>query len=178
MKRKEERSPRKGRRQHRQPPRWLVTVDPGADCGWAVFERGKLVACGYGAHDTILDNFPYRNRRKGVFLVEIPRAYPVGRSLADPNDLIRTGIRAGEFKTLFRILGMDLEEVEPKRWKGNTPKPKKASEPYLVEERVIEKLDEVELTLLYQSKSARAIRLNHNLIDAVGMGLWRLGRWI
>lgn len=119
----------------------------------------------------------HNSRLDSVFLVEIPRSYPQPKSKADPNDLIRTGIRAGEFKTLFRYT-MELEEVEPRRWKGNVPKPEKASEPYLIEEWVVSRLDEEELCLLYQSKSARARGLNHNVIDAIGMGLWRLGRWI
>lgn len=146
--------------------------------GWAIFEKGRLVACGYGKHDALVVDFPCKRRKRGVGLVEVPRSYPYPRSEVDPNDLIRTALRAGEFKQLFRALGLDVEEVEPKRWKGNTPKPERASASYLVEERVVERLDEAEQVVLYQSKSARATRLDHNCVDAVGMGLWRLGRWI
>jgi hypothetical protein len=165
-------------KQRRVVPEWLLCIDPGGIMGWALFHRGRLVACGYGPHDRIIDEelLP-RGVRKVTVLFEIPIAYPGPKSKTDPNDLIRTGIRVGEFKQKFRVRGFTIEECYPNEWKGNIPKPEKASEPYVITDRVLEKLDEGELKLLYESKSARATKLDYNLSDATGMGLWRCRRW-
>ena len=146
--------------------------------GWALFKKGKLVACGYGLHDRIIDEelIP-RGVRKATILIEVPIAYPGQKSKADPNDLFRTAIRVGEFRQKYRSRGFEIEEIYPNAWKGNIPKPEKASEPYVVTDRVIDRLDEKELQLLYASKSARATKIDWNLIDAVGMGLKRCRRW-
>jgi hypothetical protein len=151
-----------------------VVIDPGGVCGWAVFTHGRLTACGYGKFEKVLE-LPLTRARVGVFLVEIPVAYSGRRSKTNPNNLIRTMARGGEFKYKFRLQGLAVEEVVPNRWKGNIPKPAKG-ETYIIETRVLSRLDEREKRLLYQTKSARAKRLDHNLIDAVYMGLWRLGR--
>ena len=146
--------------------------------GWALFHKGRLVACGYGPHDRIIDvELTPRGARRVTVLIEIPIAYPGQKSKADPNDLIRTGIRAGEFRQKYRAKGFVIEEVYPNGWKGNIPKPEKSSEPYEITERVLEKTDEKERELLYASKSARATKLDWNMIDASGMGLWRCRRW-
>lgn len=146
--------------------------------GWALFKDGRLVACGYGEHDKIIQKeLVPRGVRNATVLLELPRAYPGKKSKTDPNDLIRTGIRLGEFRYQYGSRGFETEEIAANEWKGNIPKPEKASEPYVITERVLEKLDEEELQLLYECKSARAVKLDWNLIDAVAMGLWRCRRW-
>lgn len=145
--------------------------------GWALFFKGRLVRCGYGLHEKVIEQELSSARKDSVILLELPIAYPGARSKADPNDLIRTGIRLGEFRHKYGSRGYVVEEIVPNEWKGNIPKPEKASEPYIITERVLEKLDEEELQLLYGCKSARAVKLDWNLIDAVAMGLWRCRRW-
>lgn len=165
-------------KKRRERPKWLLCIDPGGTMGWALFKEGQLVACGYGSHDRLIEEelIP-RGVRKATVLIEVPIAYPPPKSKADPNDLIRTGIRVGEFRQKYRIRGFEIEEIYPNEWKGSIPKPEKASESYVITERVLEKVDEGERELIYKSKSARATRLDWNMIDALGMGLWRCRRW-
>lgn len=165
-------------KQRKVVPEWLLCIDPGGTMGWALFHKGRLVACGYGPHDRIIDEeLIQRGVRKATVLIEIPIAYPGPKSKTDPNDLIRTGIRAGEFRQKYRSMGFVIEEVYPNGWKGGIPKPEKASMPYVITDRLLEKLDESERKLLYASKSARATKLDWNLTDASAMGLWRCRRW-
>jgi len=130
-----------------------------------------LVDCGYGKHEAFLTKpVAEGNLTGGVFLVEIPISYPGEKSERDPNDLIKTGFRAGELTQLYRMCGMECESVLPVQWKGNISKA-------ITQERLLDKLDEEERALLYRSKSVRAKKLNHNMVDACAMGLWRVRRW-
>lgn len=159
------------------PPSLLVVFDPGGKLGYAVFEHGKLVDCGYGKHHKFLDKPVWKYRAGGVFLVERPKSYPGRKSKQDPNALMQTDFRAGELTQLYRMCGYLLEEVcPPNAWKGNIGKPE-GDEQYEIEARVLERLDEGELALLYANSSARSDKLDDNMIDAIGIGLWRLKRW-
>lgn len=154
------------------PPEILICFDPGSDCGYSVFIKEILVACGYGKHAKFLSEPVWEGDLKGgVFLVERPKSYPGKRRLVNPNSLMQTEFRAAELTQLYRMQGMVCEEVSPPSvWKGNL-------EHDLVEERMFECLLPEERSLIYQAKSARSKKLDHNMVDAVSIGLWRLRRW-
>ena len=159
------------------PPPVLVVFDPGGKLGYAVFVHGRLVKCGYGKHHQFLEQPIWPHCKGAVFLVERPKAYPGKRSKVDPNALMQTDFRAGELNQLYRMHGFELEVVSPpNEWKGSIGKPE-GDEQYEIEARVLARLDAEELALLYQSSSARSDKLDDNMIDAVGIGLWRLRRW-
>jgi len=154
------------------PPKLLICFDPGAICGFSVWVGGKLTACGYGKHAKFMEEPVHPGRLVGgVFLVERPVSYPGKRMKVDPNSLMQTDFRAGELSVLYRLLGMQCEEVRPpSAWKGQVPHEE-------IEERVLDRVTDEERLLIHASKSARSKGLDHNLIDAVGIGLWRLRRW-
>lgn len=155
-------------------PEVVMAIDPGGTTGWALFQRGELVACGYESFDKIaVRDWVWLCKKAvgGVCVVEFPQAYPGPKSKQDPNDILRTAYRCGELANSFRRLGFEVEEVYPNGWKGTADKK-------LTLERVLDRLSEGEKSLLEQAKPAksRSKSFDHNMIDAVGIGLWRVYR--
>ena len=164
---------------HKKTPELLVCFDPGQTVGVSVWIKQKLVFCGYGRIDkdlgpkNILNNVYSGDLAGGTLIVERPMSYSLKgkRMLVNPNDLLQTDFRAGLLSGYYLGKGMDIEEIRPPSlWKGQVPDD-------VILERVLDKTSDTERELIWEAKSARAKKLDHNMIDAIGMGLWRLNRW-
>jgi hypothetical protein len=77
----------------------------------------------------------------------------------DPNDLLYCMMMNG---AIFDRIGPNAELVDVSMWKGSVPKD-------IMGERIKSKLSAAELALL-------GTKPNHNVVDAVGIGLWKLQR--
>jgi hypothetical protein len=147
----------------------LLAVDPGLNAGWALFRLGKLVDCGLyrGKH---LAETVEAIQAASVFdleelVVERPQAYNALRSKADPNDLITLALVAG---AAMGAHGWHrLRTPSPAEWKGQTPKE-------IHQPRILAALEPAELAVLERVKAPAS--LQHNVRDAVGLGLWAHGR--
>jgi len=148
----------------------LIAIDPGKDCGWAQFDdeclietKVRLVGCGliqisnagrvYGPPSW-----------DGVTIIEKPVVYP--RSKVNPNDLITLAILVG------RIIGGrngTHELVEPRTWKGTL-------DGDLMTVRILQQLDEEERRVYFAATDKLPEGVRHNVIDAIGLGLHKLGR--
>ncbi len=144
----------------------MVTVDPGKHAsGWAAFKNGELVLCGYtGSAKTLVATlYPiFQNPR--LVVVEAPRVYDRRRWKGDPNDLIDISIAGGILVGALRP--EEIKIIRPQDWKGQTPKDIQA-------ERTLAKLTEAERLQLEGVTTKSKL---HNVIDAVGIGLWELKR--
>lgn len=135
----------------------LLAIDPGTKgTGLAYFNKGLLTLA-------VLERDPYTLKpgpeQLDEVIVELPRAYGA-RSPVDPNDLIKLASVAG---FIAGISGAStLWYVHPQSWKGQTPK-------RIDNERTIRHLCDNERRIL-------GPKLDHNVMDAVGIGLWALGR--
>ena len=136
----------------------LLAIDPGKNStGIALFGGGELL-------DVELAKDPYHVANLAMnpvdeVIVELPRAYGP-RSPVDPNDLILLGALAG---FLVGITPCNRRwYIHPQDWKGQMPKE-------IDNQRTIRHLKDNERQLL-------GARPNHNVVDAVGIGLWVLGR--
>lgn len=96
-------------------------------------------------------------RFRGV--VEQPRKYP--GSPEDPNDLIKLGEIGGLILGTFRP--QEVMNPTPTDWKPSIPKDKFAP-------RILQELSADE------RRRGGELLDNHNVVDAVGIGLWALGR--
>jgi hypothetical protein len=141
----------------------LIAIDPGECCGWAIFEGGILTHAGAD---------PFGRAVWGAFfpaaslvVVERPQIYGVDKSRADPNDLITLAVKVGRICALAEECGAKCETVLPREWKGNLPKD-------VCHERALGKLSPDERRAL--PELPRSVR--HNMLDAVGIGLWKIGR--
>ena len=95
-------------------------------------------------------------------VIELPQVYAGSKSKGNPNDLIKLAYEAG------RVVGSAAAKViKPREWKGTIKKE-------VMLKRILSKLDDRELRLL------KGLGLppskEHNVVDAIGIGLWALGR--
>jgi hypothetical protein len=136
----------------------LLAIDSGKNLGWALFlPTGQLHSCGLR---TLPSELPALTR----IIIERPHA---GRTRARARDILTLAIRAGEAGGVLRYLtGVEPEYIEPQRWKGQLPKKRCNA---IVEA----KLSEQEKRLLNNIKPVSA---KHNVLDAIGIGLFSVGR--
>src|SRR5262245_29015263 len=135
----------------------MITIDPGVHgSGIAWWSNGHLVQISY--HTVLPPQVDYHN-----IVIEIPQVYLGSKSKGNPNDLIRLAYAAG------CLVGdrLGVETVWPRQWKGTIKK-----EAML--RRILSKLTPFELGML-QGLGLPPSK-EHNVTDAVGIGLWKLGR--
>lgn len=141
-----------------------LAIDPGVKhLGVAVFDGGALVCAGLiktedkKALSEILFTYGYPDS----VVVELPQVYQRSKSKGDPNDLIAVAVVVGALQERLRR----VELVKPRTWKGTVKKE-------VMLKRIVSKLTAEETALLPKlSKS-----LVHNVIDAIGIGLFAVGR--
>lgn len=95
-------------------------------------------------------------------VIETPRSY-TGKSVKE-KDLRGLRQTVDEVVEAMRLLGGEVHRVYPSDWKGTVPKA-------VHQPRIIGALTPHELALL-----GTVNRPNHDIVDAVGLGLWHLGR--
>ena len=105
--------------------------------------------------------------------------YPRGQT-KNPNDVVELALNAGEWGGLYRQWA-DVEYVFPFQWKGSVPKS-------IHHTRVLAKLSEAERAVADQAISRGRSGVSkslatpvpaskrHNVLDAIGLGLFRVGR--
>jgi len=156
----------------------MLAVDPGKfHAAGAVFVDGRLKRS--GLFETPLRDPATAGLDLGSSLarfvggyeieslvVEYPIVYP--RGPGDPNDLLALAYVAGVLVGVLKPLSPRL--VTPNRWKGNVPK--KVIRLRVLGDRaagVEGRLSKDEVEILGDDPS-------HHIVDAVGIGLWALGR--
>ncbi len=135
----------------------MIAIDPGVKfCGVACFAADELQWARYVAVDD-LDGMC----RSHELIIEMPRIYPgSGQQKGDLNDLLDLAAVVGYCEGIFGVGA----RVFPARWKGQVPKK-------IMSARIMSKLSSTE-----QGRIVRVGAKDHNTIDAVGIGLWHLGR--
>lgn len=144
----------------------MVAIDPGKHAsGWAAFVGGELVLCGYtGSAKTLVAALYPIYREPSLAVIEAPRVYDRKRWKGDPNDLIDISIAGGILVGALRP--KEIRIIRPQDWKGQTPK-------HIQADRTLAKLTEAERSQLEGVTTKSKL---HNVIDAVGIGLWELKR--
>ena len=137
---------------------FLYAIDPGVHmCGIAVFDDTRLISAFYGK---LPEDGNYSTCE---LIIEMPRIYPgSGQQKGDLNDLLNLAAVVGHNEALFSALRS--RRVFPAQWKGQVPK--KA-----MNQRILKRLSLFEAARI-QSAGAKS----HNVIDAVGIGLFACGR--
>lgn len=135
----------------------LLAIDPSMDPnkeGWAFFVDGTLQRCGlYCDMESSLYGLT------DFVVIECPMIYP--RTKVDPNDILVLAIRVGIHIGSAQAAGVDYRLVRPREWKGTVPKA-------VFAKRILSKLTASEGRILWS--------LDHNIVDAIGLGLYHLGR--
>jgi hypothetical protein len=147
----------------------ILAIDPGVQkCGAALLDEGRgatLLFAAYVPHTAVRDWALSASQGEELRLVvEMPKIYPgSGQQKGDLNDLLDLAAVVGYLESEFR----DSERVYPAQWKGQVPKK-------IMTARILNKLSPVEQLAVFECGAVKS-KL-HNVIDAVGIGLWHLGR--
>lgn len=150
----------------------LLAIDPGADTGWAVFDScRRLASCGLydGEKNTTLPVIELGTR----VLVERSLLRPFGER--NPNSIVKLATSSGEWGGKFMQLGGFVEYLTPNDWKGST---KKVTD----HARTWSKLDGKEQGIVdayfkaAHGRDGLALSRRHNVLDAIGIGLFGVGR--
>ncbi len=138
----------------------ILAIDPGVhSCGMAWFGAGKqLLRAVYApAHECLVQGLPKE------LIIEMPRIYPgSGQQKGDLNDLLDLAAIVGQVEAW--VNADSVVRVFPAKWKGQVPKK-------IMAERILSKLSANERDAIVHVGGK-----DHNTIDAIGIGLWSLGR--
>lgn len=154
---------------------FTLAIDPGAKlCGWASFADIELVKCGLVRGETLKElhtdavcQIAFGPRTRVV--VEKPRVYPVRAMKGDANDLVTIAFAAGV------VVGAAAERIDefqsawPSEWKGSVPK-------QIHVKRTLAALTADERKTYERCVADAPVSLRHNCLDAIGLGLWAVGR--
>lgn len=147
-------------------PDCLLSVDVGKHLGWARFRRGFLFGCGVIPNESNADlgpELPLVDAGCEV-VIEKPQVYV--QHEVDPNDLVDLAVQAGFVGGWYG--SSNTTWVLPRQWKGQVPKS-------VTQARVLKELSQGERDVVEAAVVKRSVR--HNLFDAIGIGLWKLGRY-
>lgn len=150
-----------------------IAIDPGANTGLAFFQDGKLYAATSLPHKYALPRVR-RELEDGLrvspvrIVGERPQVYAVGKGQADPNDLITLALKMGAFFGLADMYGVEHVELLPATWKRQLPK-------HVAGQRIANSLTSDERESV-RNLNALSKTVKHNAIDAIGIGLFAVGR--
>lgn len=142
----------------------LLAIDPGVKkCGYALFQDRELIECGSILARSVNDvSVVLGSRdRPDICVIELPQIYPVSKG--DPNDLISLAYAVGYYQAT--VSAETQITVLPRAWKGTVKKE-------VMGARIESRLTEHERKLVPRLAKYR----RHDVIDAVGIGLWYLKR--
>ena len=154
---------------------YTVAIDPGKKAvGWALFSDKNLIQCGLVINEggpaqlNAAMEDAFQDFHAAVVVVEVPQMYQQRFLKGDPNDLIDVALAAGMAVGNLAPCGdEDIELVRPRKWKGTRPKK-------VCNQLTLKTLTPAELAIYENTECLASLR--HNVIDAIGIGLWKAGR--
>ncbi len=155
----------------------LLAIDPGLNaCGCAWFRHGVLTCARLSGHvSPTWHSVPQRaastaGEVSGDFgvperlVIEWPQVYRLGgRAGADPNDLLGLAAVAGAVAAHYYDATINV--YKPAEWKGQVPKE-------VHHARIMRFLSDAEKLAIPKLPKTKL----HNVLDAIGLGLFHLGR--
>lgn len=165
----------------------LIAIDPGLrGCGLAIFRNGILHQARYVKNSEAHDRGPVAHMtmaecvaheatkciesaaQKTCLVVEFPQVYSGPGKNIDQNDLLDVaGVASACMSTVANWMPVDDTNCRwtlPHGWKGNIKKE-------IMTNRILASLTDAERGVIVSAGSK-----DHNTVDAVGIGLWQLGR--
>jgi hypothetical protein len=171
-------------------PEHVIAVDPGIDlCGVAAFVDKHLVACAHiggrlgpkvdpliraaATAEVVFEGVKgWHLAAVSHLIVEWPQIYMPGKSKVPGGDILLLAAVAGAIAMIFAPLKVIRTTTTPAGWKGQL-------HDRVVQARVRTRLDKAgELEILQSALDALPESRQHNVTDAVGIGLSAIGRSI
>lgn len=125
-----------------------------------MFRQSELVDCGFR-----LSEFD-----PAWSLVRVVVEDQQVRSRKTARSIVKLAQRAGEWTVHARLVGIVAEHVQPVVWKGGAI-PKWVQNP-----KDLARLSKVERLRFDMRVAGLAPSKHHNVLDAIGIGLWAVGR--
>lgn len=142
----------------------FYAVDPGKKkSSVAAFREGELV----GVYMVPAWSLKMQADQLGTVVVEMPRAYP--GSPVRVNDLIDLAAAGMAVASKLSAPGANVRQIYPAEWKAQVPKK-------ICQKRIDRVLSIEERARMVSCMIAVKPSLRHNLWDAIGIGLFALGR--
>ena len=138
-----------------------LSIDPGTkDMGWALWEDNELSMCGLARGKNWLET-----------VQALPKFTLKKLTIEDQQIYRRSPINAHSLLAVARVVGAVIAYydfvphaiVSPAKWKGQLPKE-------VCNRRTLSKLTDLELRQFEIAPCPASLK--HNLIDAIGIGLW------
>jgi hypothetical protein len=145
----------------------VVGVDPGETTGFAWFVDGRLSRAFAWPFGEFIAAPPFTEREFMDVVIEFPKWRP--HSHEEIDDLLGVAGKAGRIEQFYVMQRKRVQLVWPHSWKGSVPKA-------VHNERVLRALRPEEVELLPRRPRSKKNPYDHNMLDAVGIGLWKLGR--
>ncbi len=159
----------------------LLSIDPGIrGCGAALFVDSELAKAGYVKNSVLKGDDPAAILGMalelmtwatgspfggvGELVIEWPQIYQSRRIGPNPNDLLPLAGIGCALAAYLELHGATTRYL-PRTWRGNKPKEE-------VGEKILGRLSEDEKATV-KNAGAR----HHNVIDAIGLGLYHIGRF-
>lgn len=145
----------------------ILAIDPGKHFfGYAFFRWGSLLHAGSEKVEKIGSvSLELKDYGAIQLVLERPEVYRQRALKGDPKHLIDLGITLG--RVVENFPHCYYEYVLPKVWKGQVPKK-------IMNDRVYGRLSTNEKKIVDTSRAPKTRR--HDMLDAVGIGLWKLRR--
>lgn len=161
----------------------IVSVDPGLHgCGFALFVGGKLEHAEYTGglggqihtllepvepvEDIVREIVTGLDRKIDLAIVERPVVRDTAKQIGEQGSIIRLAMVAGALLDRMSTYARAALDLTPEAWKGQVKKD-------VMCRRIEKKLEPGERKVVQLPKAAK---LQHNVWDGIGLGLWRLGR--
>lgn len=154
-----------------------ITIDPGTNLGWAIWNALGLVACG-------LDD-PRSSPKHIVTSVEpdvdvihdawIEDQVIYPRSPVPPGDILTLAKGAHRFAGRYDACGVVVHFVEPSTWKGQIQCNCSKTITFAAcrhHARTWSALNPHEQEIVHKALKGVAPSKRHNVLDALGIGLW------
>lgn len=149
----------------------IIGIDPGVNTvAWSRVQNNRLIACGLIEAAFPLNVISFMDKQEWqmvlpVLHVEKPQVYDVSKQKGDQKDIVNLAITVGALAGCWASKGGVFVLFEPREWKGQVPKD-------IMLSRIVDKLMEEEVAIIPKLPKSKL----HNVIDAVGIGLWACGR--
>lgn len=143
----------------------FISIDPGTRAtGWAVWKDEKLYQCGIARGKDWVETVNNMPRVKVTKLcIEDQQIYR--NSEVNAHSLIAVARVVGAI--VIKYQAKENKIIKPREWKGQVPKT-------ICNKRTLQRLTEEEIETLTRKTYSKS--MIHNLLDAVGIGLWELKR--
>lgn len=142
----------------------LLAIDPGNTTGVALFMNREILQAFACPFERFIANPPVFGDE---IVIEMPKWRP--HSHEEIDDLLGLARKVGRIEEHYSRLCVPVTCVWPHQWKGSVPKD-------IHNERILKTLKSGELLILPRRSKRAKFPYDRNMIDAVGIGLWKLGR--